>query len=71
MQIVPDPAAEDPAQPQLVFYLDGAHTPESMEACAEWFAGADNSAFQGLLLTYCFPCVMVYDNLQFTSTYGC
>lgn len=24
----------------LVFYLDGAHSPESMEACAKWFASA-------------------------------
>jgi len=23
--------------PNLVFYLDGAHTPESMEVCARWF----------------------------------
>ncbi|KAK4773035.1 hypothetical protein SAY87_028054 [Trapa incisa] len=23
---------------KLVFYLDGAHSPESMEACAKWFA---------------------------------
>ena len=22
----------------LVFYLDGAHSPESMEACAKWFS---------------------------------
>lgn len=24
----------------LVFYLDGAHSPESMEACAKWFSSA-------------------------------
>ncbi|KAF5737677.1 folylpolyglutamate synthase-like isoform X1 [Tripterygium wilfordii] len=24
----------------LIFYLDGAHSPESMEACAKWFSGA-------------------------------
>lgn len=24
----------------LVFYLDGAHSPESMEACAMWFSNA-------------------------------
>ncbi|XVE95862.1 hypothetical protein REPUB_Repub02eG0170700 [Reevesia pubescens] len=23
----------------LIFYLDGAHSPESMEACARWFSG--------------------------------
>jgi folylpolyglutamate synthase len=26
------------AAPALSFYLDGAHTPESMETCAHWFA---------------------------------
>ncbi|KAI9160031.1 hypothetical protein LWI28_004430 [Acer negundo] len=24
----------------LIFYLDGAHSPESMEACAQWFSSA-------------------------------
>ncbi|KAJ7339433.1 hypothetical protein OS493_005831 [Desmophyllum pertusum] len=24
-------------RPQVTFYLDGAHTPKSMEACAQWF----------------------------------
>lgn len=24
----------------LIFYLDGAHSPESMEACARWFSDA-------------------------------
>lgn len=24
----------------LIFYLDGAHSPESMEACARWFSSA-------------------------------
>ncbi|TYG65774.1 hypothetical protein ES288_D06G213600v1 [Gossypium darwinii] len=33
-QIVPD--IESPGN--LVFYLDGAHSPESMEACARWFS---------------------------------
>ncbi|KAA3478285.1 folylpolyglutamate synthase [Gossypium australe] len=33
-QIVPD--IESPEN--LVFYLDGAHSPESMEACARWFS---------------------------------
>ncbi|VVA97224.1 unnamed protein product [Arabis nemorensis] len=34
-QVVPD-LYGDPGK--LVFYLDGAHTPESMEACAKWFS---------------------------------
>ncbi|XP_048236266.1 folylpolyglutamate synthase isoform X2 [Ricinus communis] len=25
---------------ELIFYLDGAHSPESMEACAKWFSSA-------------------------------
>ncbi|KAK7278951.1 hypothetical protein RJT34_23992 [Clitoria ternatea] len=25
---------------ELIFYLDGAHSPESMEACAQWFSNA-------------------------------
>ncbi|RDX61198.1 Folylpolyglutamate synthase, partial [Mucuna pruriens] len=25
---------------ELIFYLDGAHSPESMEACANWFSNA-------------------------------
>lgn len=24
----------------LIFYLDGAHSPESMEVCAKWFSSA-------------------------------
>ncbi|CAA7054142.1 unnamed protein product [Microthlaspi erraticum] len=31
-QVIPDQTGN------LVFYLDGAHTPESMEACAKWFS---------------------------------
>jgi hypothetical protein len=27
----------------LVFYLDGAHSPESMEMCARWFAHITNN----------------------------
>lgn len=26
----------------LIFYLDGAHSPESMEVCARWFSNAVN-----------------------------
>ncbi|KAI5583765.1 hypothetical protein POPTR_006G045400v4 [Populus trichocarpa] len=28
------------ASGDLIFYLDGAHSPESMEVCAEWFSSA-------------------------------
>ncbi|KAL8261616.1 hypothetical protein R6Q59_025665 [Mikania micrantha] len=27
---------------ELIFYLDGAHSPESMDACAKWFANVVN-----------------------------
>lgn len=33
---------------QLVFYLDGAHSPESMEACAKWFSHAIRTERQAL-----------------------
>lgn len=42
-QIVPDTDAQAPGgfpQGSLTFYLDGAHTPESMEVCATWFCEA-------------------------------
>lgn len=34
-QIVPD---NNESSEDLVFYLDGAHSPESMEVCARWFS---------------------------------
>ncbi|KAI3731113.1 hypothetical protein L1987_62296 [Smallanthus sonchifolius] len=37
-QIVADRAFDIQSQGDLVFYLDGAHTPESMEVCANWFS---------------------------------
>lgn len=39
-QVVPDtdvPAPGGAPRGSLTFYLDGAHTPESMEVCATWF----------------------------------
>ncbi|XP_073288375.1 folylpolyglutamate synthase [Primulina huaijiensis] len=36
-QIVPDQFIESDNLEDLVFYLDGAHSPESMEVCAKWF----------------------------------
>lgn len=44
-QIVPDPYINSETSGDLVFYLDGAHSPESMEVCARWFSlaiGEDN-----------------------------
>lgn len=37
-QVVPDQFIESQTSGDLVFYLDGAHSPESMEACAKWFS---------------------------------
>ncbi|XP_056177610.1 folylpolyglutamate synthase-like isoform X5 [Syzygium oleosum] len=41
-QIVHDNGSADTSENsgELTFYLDGAHSPESMEACAGWFSGA-------------------------------
>ncbi|GLT75469.1 hypothetical protein SLA2020_471920 [Shorea laevis] len=41
-QTVPDRLASVECSRDLVFYLDGAHSPESMEACARWFSLAIN-----------------------------
>ncbi|XP_027772948.1 folylpolyglutamate synthase isoform X3 [Solanum pennellii] len=37
-QIVPDQLIESESLGDLVFYLDGAHSPESMDVCAKWFS---------------------------------
>ncbi|KAL3834018.1 hypothetical protein ACJIZ3_008754 [Penstemon smallii] len=37
-QIVPDQLVESDNPDDLVFYLDGAHSPESMDVCANWFS---------------------------------
>ncbi|CAN8257062.1 unnamed protein product [Cochlearia groenlandica] len=37
-QVVPDQFIESQNSQDLVFYLDGAHSPESMEVCAKWFS---------------------------------
>ncbi|XP_062205110.1 folylpolyglutamate synthase-like isoform X2 [Phragmites australis] len=46
-QIIPDPQLNSEhdkhRNSSLVFYLDGAHSPESMEICARWFSHVTNS----------------------------
>ncbi|XP_020202273.1 folylpolyglutamate synthase isoform X1 [Cajanus cajan] len=37
-QIVPDQHIKSERSNELVFFLDGAHSPESMEVCAKWFS---------------------------------
>ncbi|KAF5790316.1 putative tetrahydrofolate synthase [Helianthus annuus] len=37
-QIIRDPSPDIESVGDLVFYLDGAHSPESMEVCANWFS---------------------------------
>ncbi|XAR71982.1 Tetrahydrofolate synthase [Bertholletia excelsa] len=39
-QVVPDHFIDVESPGGLVFYLDGAHSPESMDVCAEWFCFA-------------------------------
>ncbi|CAN0909573.1 Folylpolyglutamate synthase [Linum grandiflorum] len=50
-QIVPDEYLHSESDGDLVFYLDGAHSPESMEICAKWFAGAVKGESQHDTLT--------------------
>ncbi|XP_051121292.1 folylpolyglutamate synthase-like isoform X2 [Andrographis paniculata] len=50
-QIVPDQFLEEENTRNLVFFLDGAHSPESMDVCAKWFSLAikeDYSSPNGL-----------------------
>ena len=44
-QIVPDHLIESESPGDLVFYLDGAHSPESMDVCAKWFCLATKEDF--------------------------
>ncbi|WOL04685.1 folylpolyglutamate synthase [Canna indica] len=41
-QVVPDPLVQvhNSSHGGLIFYLDGAHSPESLEVCAKWFSCA-------------------------------
>ncbi|KAL9262822.1 Folylpolyglutamate synthase-like protein [Drosera capensis] len=39
-QIVPDQHTNSDPHGNLVFFLDGAHSPESMEVCGRWFSHA-------------------------------
>ncbi|KAL2932366.1 Folylpolyglutamate synthase [Bienertia sinuspersici] len=39
-QIVPDQYISTEGPGDLVFYMDGAHSPESMEVCGRWFSHA-------------------------------
>ncbi|CAK9135670.1 unnamed protein product [Ilex paraguariensis] len=47
-QVVPDRYIESESPGNLVFYLDGAHSPESMEVCAKWFSLAIKDDYQQL-----------------------
>ncbi|KAK9123860.1 hypothetical protein Sjap_013462 [Stephania japonica] len=54
-QIVRDPYIDEESYENLVFYLDGAHSPESMEVCGKWFSLTigevvqQNNSFEGQL----------------------
>lgn len=45
-QIEPDKIIESESPGDLVFYLDGAHSPESMDVCAKWFSLAIKDDYQ-------------------------
>jgi folylpolyglutamate synthase len=51
-QIVPDQRVDIESPGDLVFYLDGAHSPESMEVCAGWFSLAIKEDSQQQNLNY-------------------
>lgn len=51
-QIVPDQHIDIERSGDLVFYLDGAHSPESMEVCARWFSLAIKEDSQQQTLNY-------------------
>ncbi len=44
MPCEPAGAGAAAASPRVSYFLDGAHTPESMATCADWFAGACGAA---------------------------
>lgn len=48
-QIIPDRYIDIESPDDLVFYLDGAHSPESMEACGRWFSAAVRHNQPGIL----------------------
>jgi folylpolyglutamate synthase len=64
-QVVEDEVAASCTARPLTFYLDGAHTQESMATCAQWFADAVNASAhvrgtpQRILL---FNCMQVLTN---------
>jgi folylpolyglutamate synthase len=39
-------AVSDPSLPRTTWYLDGAHTPESMQCCLQWFVAPDVGLFR-------------------------
>ncbi|KAI3470794.1 hypothetical protein Pfo_027457 [Paulownia fortunei] len=45
-QIVSDQFIESESAGDLVFYLDGAHSPESMDVCAKWFCLATKEDYR-------------------------
>ncbi|KAK9168314.1 hypothetical protein Syun_000454 [Stephania yunnanensis] len=55
-QIVLDPYIDEDSYENLIFYLDGAHSPESMEVCGKWFSQTidevvqQNNSLEGQLL---------------------
>lgn len=40
---------------KTTFYMDGAHTPESMEECVEWFLQSSSTSSSKYRIAYFFP----------------
>ncbi|XP_076904865.1 folylpolyglutamate synthase-like isoform X2 [Bidens hawaiensis] len=55
---------DDSRHGELIFYLDGAHSPESMEACAKWFSNVVNEKIHR-------PVSLLSENEGIKESYSC
>ncbi|KZW04125.1 FolC bifunctional protein [Exidia glandulosa HHB12029] len=60
----------DPKQPSITWFLDGAHTKESLECCMEWFVSPDQAfdAAPNTLRVLIFNCTSGRSGKAFLST---
>lgn len=65
-QIVHDSCLDESGSGELIFYLDGAHSPESMDACAKWFSNAVNEKIHRPVSS-----LSNVENMEAVSTNGC
>ncbi|XP_057866759.1 folylpolyglutamate synthase isoform X2 [Cryptomeria japonica] len=61
--------AENVDSSKLIFYLDGAHSPESMEACAIWFSHAIKDNTQSITQVKGAPNLIQNDNHHLSSNF--